>query len=84
MKTEGDGRNAPLIYSTDEAAKRLGIIVEELRRLASRLNIQERRVYGRKGRWFAVCDMEKFADALGVRERSWDNPWRWLCTPLSM
>jgi hypothetical protein len=73
MKLKQDGISSAA-YHEDRAAEQLGITVDQFRGYADQLGILPRRMYGQRGSWYLVFELEEIADLIGLKDRKWDNP----------
>ena len=80
MKMKKDGISGPA-YREDRAAEQLGITVDQFRGYAHQLDILPRRIYGQRGSWYLVFELEEIADLIGLKDRKWDNPVRGFRLP---
>ena len=71
MKMKKDGISGPA-YREDRAAEQLGITVDRFREYADQLNILSRRMYGQKGTWYLVFEIEEIADLIALKDRKWN------------
>ena len=75
MKIKEDGVMGAA-YREDRVAEQLGIPVHQFRENADRMGIGPRRMYGQKGTWYLVVELEEIADLMGLKDRNWSNPMR--------
>jgi hypothetical protein len=75
MKMKENGIRG-VAYREDRAAEQLGITVDKFREYAAQLGIGPRRMYGQKGSWYMVFDLEDIGDLMGLKDRKWNNPMR--------
>ena len=80
MKMKKDGISGPA-YREDRAAEQLGIAVDQFRGYAHQLGILPRRIYGQRGSWYLVFELEEIADLMGLKDRKWNNPMRGFRLP---
>jgi hypothetical protein len=80
MKMKEDGIRGAA-YREDRAAEQLGITVDQFRGYAHQLDILPRRIYGQRGSWYLVFELEEIADLIGLKDRKWDNPVRGFRLP---
>ena len=80
MKMKADGIRGAA-YREDRAAEQLGITVDKFREYAARLGIGPRRMYGQKGSWYVVFELEDIANLMGLKDRKWNNPMRGYVLP---
>jgi hypothetical protein len=66
MKIKEDGIRGAA-YREDRAAEQLGITADKFRQYADQLGILPRRMYGQKGSWYVVFELEEIADLMGLR-----------------
>jgi hypothetical protein len=66
MRMKQDGIRGAA-YREDRAAEQLGITVDKFREYATHLDILPRRMYGQKGTWYLVFELEEIADLMGLR-----------------
>ena len=71
MKMKKDGITGPA-YREDRAAEQLGITVDKFREHADQLGILPRRMYGQKGTWYLVFEIEEIADLIALKDRKWN------------
>jgi len=64
MKMEEDGIRGAA-YREDKAAEQLGIAVDKFREYADQLGTEPRHIYGQKGKWYLVFELEEIADLMG-------------------